>query len=235
MRDLRPGKTGPARREIPPIEAKRRYLAARAKSETPHQRNLSLIRQYEANPNPPMKRPGLGTIARGVDAIVGAGIGVRPSRIPGNVATNAERLIPGSGEWNAAHQLRSHRDAAGEPNVGIAFPGGGVVRGLATAGAGLVGAYKYVTWGGPGSSRADNKTNHDHKQFLNEQASTRGGYNEDVEYLLRTKQIQPSQAQKAHSWAMTAGPAELRARRGFLRQKYNVPARYRYSGQYLTP
>lgn len=73
MRDLRPGKAGPparhgVRKGASVIGGEVRTRGAQ------HQRNLRLVRQYEANPNPPMKRPGLGTVAHGVQHGVQAGL-----------------------------------------------------------------------------------------------------------------------------------------------------------------
>jgi hypothetical protein len=262
MRDIRTARAGPPVRHSnqTPHMQMMRYQKSQVRAHGPqHQRNLSLIRQYEADPYPKSKPLGHGIAGKiGMEALdlttgipsllhqihsmrahrgnleaevqpgnvmpLIGGMPVGPGR-PLEALKEAENVARAKHHWRDRPELGTNWDlvkaAAISPK--ILLPSATIL------GSAAVDRIRTGKWHHTPPSKLDPE-----QHYLDKQASTRGAYNEDVEYLLRTKQIQPSQAAQAHRWAMTAGPGELRARRGFIRQKYKVPARYRYSGQYLS-
>jgi hypothetical protein len=63
----------------------------------------------------------------------------------------------------------------------------------------------------------------DFMRSLDQEGETRLGYIQDVQRLVKTKQISPGRAPQAVDWAHKAGLGAVRAGRKSLRQKYNLP------------
>jgi hypothetical protein len=94
-----------------PIVAQRKYLAARGKGDAQHQRNLSLIREYEANPYPKSQPLGHGIAGKiGMEAL--------------DLTTGIPSLM------HQIHSMRSHRGNVGaEVQPGNVLPLIGGLRG----------------------------------------------------------------------------------------------------------
>jgi hypothetical protein len=103
-------------RQIAPVVAQKRYLAARAKGPA---------MSYRATDTRGGGKYGVGELAHALDTGAGYALGVRPSRVPGNVARSAESLVPGTAEWKHNHPKHAPTFAKARSNIsaGFAVPG----------------------------------------------------------------------------------------------------------------
>jgi hypothetical protein len=104
------------------------------------------------------------------------------------------------------------------PELARGAAGAGAIGGLIYGGSKLGSALS-----GRGPTKSRQQLDQEHERFIATEGAARGGYKSDVDLLLRTKQISPSQQQQAYGWANRASASELRTRRSELRGLYKLP------------